>query len=52
MVTDRTELNDLAAQQQDRVRTMVRKWETWAHRAQVLPWMWKPACGEPAPPAK
>ncbi|MCL4201978.1 MAG: sulfatase-like hydrolase/transferase [Pirellulaceae bacterium] len=49
MVADRTETHDLAAQQPDRVRQMVRQWEDWANRAQVLPWIWKPAYGEPAP---
>ena len=27
---------------------MVGQWEAWAQRAQVLPWIWKPAYGEPA----
>jgi hypothetical protein len=26
---------------------MVRQWEAWAHRTGVLPWIWKPAYGEP-----
>jgi hypothetical protein len=48
MTADRTEMNNLAAQQPERVRTMVRQWETWAHRAQVLPWIWKPQYGQTA----
>jgi arylsulfatase A-like enzyme len=45
---DRTEMNNLAAQQPERLREMVSQWETWAHRAQVLPWIWQPAYGESA----
>jgi arylsulfatase len=44
--TDRTELHDLAAKQPERVKEMVAKWEAWARRAKVLPWIWKPAYGE------
>ena len=50
---DRTEMNDLAAQQPEKVKELAAKWEAWAQRAHVLPWIWKPAYGEPAgPPAK
>jgi arylsulfatase A-like enzyme len=44
---DRSEMNDLAGQQPERVREMVAKWEAWAKRAQVLPWIWKPPYGQP-----
>jgi arylsulfatase A-like enzyme len=40
---DRSEQHDQASQQPNRARDMVAKWEAWAHRAQVLPWIWKPA---------
>lgn len=43
MEADRTELHDLAAKHQDIVTDMAAKWETWAKRAQVIPWIW----GEP-----
>jgi arylsulfatase len=50
---DRTEMNDLATQQPEMVKELAAKWEAWAHRAHVLPWIWKPAYGEPAgPPAR
>jgi N-sulfoglucosamine sulfohydrolase len=52
MVTDRTEMHDLAAKHPERLQAMVQQWEAWAQRAQVLPWIWKPAYGEPAPPPK
>jgi len=38
MLADRTELNDLADQQPDRVRQMVTSWDAWAKRARVKPW--------------
>jgi arylsulfatase len=43
---DRAELHDLAAQEPQRVRDMVAKWEAWANRANVLPWIWDPPYGE------
>ncbi len=50
---DRTEMQDLAAQQPVKVKELAAQWEAWAERARVLPWIWKPAYGEPAgPPAK
>lgn len=39
---DRTEMHDLATHHPGRVRQMVRRWEAWAERAGVLPWVWKP----------
>jgi arylsulfatase len=44
--TDRTEMHDLASAQPDRVREMSALWETWARRANAIPWPWKPAYGE------
>ena len=35
---DRTELHNLAAVQQDRVKRMSRKYDAWAKRAGVIPW--------------
>ena len=42
MQRDRTELHDLAAQQPRRVAEMAAKWEAWARRTGVLPWIWEP----------
>lgn len=44
---DRTETDDLSGQHPERVRDMTAKWEAWAHRAKVLPWIWKPQYGQP-----
>ena len=38
MEADRTELNDLSAAEPERVNRMAALWETWARRANVLPW--------------
>ncbi len=38
LAADRSELADLAADQPERVETMAALWETWAKRANVLPW--------------
>lgn len=35
--TDRTEQNDLAAKQPERVKAMTAQWDAWAARSQVLP---------------
>ena len=48
MEADRTEMKDMASQQPDHVKEMAAKWETWAKRANVLPWVWKPQYGESA----
>jgi arylsulfatase len=45
---DRTEMNDLARQQPQKVKELAAQWEAWAQRAHVLPWIWKPAYGESA----
>jgi arylsulfatase len=39
---DRTELHDLANKEPERMKEMIAKWEKWATRASVLPWIWKP----------
>ncbi|MBN2129623.1 MAG: arylsulfatase [Sedimentisphaerales bacterium] len=39
---DRTEQHDLAQQHPKRAAAMRAKWEKWARRAEVLPWIWKP----------
>jgi arylsulfatase len=39
---DRTELHDLAQAQPRRLQAMIAQWETWARRANVIPWIWKP----------
>ena len=38
----------VAGEQPERVAEMVAKWEAWAKRAQVLPWIWQPAFADPA----
>ena len=38
MTADRTEMNDLAARQPDRVKEMTVQWDAWAKRVGVLPW--------------
>ena len=40
MQADRTELNDLAGQQPERLKAMAEQWEAWAERALVKPWPW------------
>lgn len=42
---DRTELHDLAAKEPERVKEMAARWEAYAKRANVLPWIWQPAYG-------
>ncbi|HSI64680.1 MAG TPA: sulfatase/phosphatase domain-containing protein, partial [Candidatus Saccharimonadia bacterium] len=48
MVADRTEQHDLAAQRADMVTAMAAKWEIWARRAQVIPWIWGDPYATPA----
>ncbi len=43
IASDRTESTDLAGKHPEKVRQLVQKWEAWAARANVLPWIWKPA---------
>ncbi len=41
MKTDRTEMNNLADQNPEKVAELAAKWEAWAKRAKVKPWPWK-----------
>ena len=50
---DRTERHDLAAMESQRVSELSAKWEAWAKRSQVLPWIWQSpyrVAAVPAPP--
>lgn len=48
LAVDRTEINNLAAQHPEKVRTLARAWDDWAQRADVLPLgAWKPAYRTP-----
>ena len=38
MTTDRTEMNNVAAEQPDRVKEMSVQWDAWAKRVGVAPW--------------
>ncbi len=40
MEADRTELNDLAEEEPERVEAMAANWEAWARRAHAIPWIW------------
>ncbi len=44
---DRTETHDLASSDSDRVKLMVRKWETIAQRTGAIPWIWTPQYEQP-----
>lgn len=46
LAVDRVESRDLAAEEPDRLRQLIKQWEKYAARAAVLPWIWKPAYGE------
>lgn len=41
MEADRTEMQDLARKEPERLRQLVLQWETWARASHVLPWIWK-----------
>ena len=45
---DRSEQHNLAVQEPQRVEQMRELWESYAKRANVLPWIWQPAYGEKA----
>jgi arylsulfatase len=47
MTADRTEMNDLAVAQPERVKQLAAAWEAWAKRARAIPWIWGPPHGEP-----
>ena len=40
MDADRSELNNLADRQPERVRQLADQWEAWAARAKAKPWPW------------
>ncbi len=40
LAADRTETRDLAHAEPVRVRDLALKWEQWARRARVIPWIW------------
>lgn len=40
LATDRGEQTNLAADQPARVKELAAKWEAWAKRSQVIPWIW------------
>lgn len=42
IMADRTESTDHAAKHPEKVKELVGKWEAWATRAKVIPWIWKP----------
>jgi len=42
IATDRTESTDLAPKEKDKVFELANKWEKWAKRAHVIPWIYKP----------
>ena len=42
LAVDRVESRDLAEEQPNRLRDLVRRWEAYARRADVLPWVWNP----------
>ncbi len=46
MEADRTEMHNLAVGKPDLVRKLAASWETWARRANVIPWIWNPPYGE------
>jgi arylsulfatase A-like enzyme len=46
IAADRSELNNLAAAQPDRVKTMAAQWQRWAKDNHVLPWIWNPQFGD------
>jgi arylsulfatase len=48
MDDDRTEMHDLSSSEPARTHEMIGKWEAWAKRAHVIPWIWKPQYGEGA----
>ena len=47
---DRTELSNLAEKHPQKLKEMIGKWEAYAKRANVLPWIWKPQYGEKEDP--
>jgi arylsulfatase len=52
LAADRVESTDLAAQRPGVADRLRGKWEGWARRTGVLPWVWKPAYGAAPGPAQ
>jgi len=46
IVKDRTEMHDLSGVEKERTAGMVKEWEAWAKRCNVVPWPWKPEYGK------
>ena len=42
MEADRTEMNNLAAAQPERVKRMAAQWAQWAKQNNAVPWIWNP----------
>ncbi len=47
LAADRTEMRDLESERPELVKELTAKWEAWARRTKVIPWIWKPQYGEP-----
>ncbi len=45
LTRDRVEGHDLAGKHPDKVKELAAKWEAWAKRAKVIPWVWRPEYG-------
>jgi arylsulfatase len=45
MSSDRTEMHDLASAEPEKVKDLSAKWDAFARRTNVLPWIWKPQYG-------
>ena len=45
MQADRSETADVAARNPLVVKDLSSRWEAWAKRAHVLPWVWEPPYG-------
>jgi arylsulfatase len=43
--SDRTEMHDMASAEPEKVKDLSAKWEAFARRTNVLPWIWKPQYG-------
>ena len=46
LAADRSEMHDLASSEPDKAKALQTLWESWAKRAHVLPWPWRPAYGQ------
>jgi arylsulfatase len=44
--SDRVEGNDLSGKYPDKTKELTAKWEAWAKRAHVIPWIWTPPYGK------